>query len=108
MTRPDIAFQYLLLPALCLALPAAAALTRFLTDGLQHQLTQPYVATATAAGRSPPAASCVTQALRNALPSTVTLLGIQVGVLLGGAVLVEAIFAWPGRRAADRAGDLEP
>ncbi len=38
----------------------------------------------------------LTQALRNALPSTVTLLGIQVGVLLGGAVLVEAIFAWPG------------
>ncbi len=39
----------------------------------------------------------LTQALPNALPATVTVLGIQIGHLLGGgAVLVEAIFAWPG------------
>lgn len=38
----------------------------------------------------------LTQALRNALPSSLTVLGIQFGTLLGGAVLVEAIFAWPG------------
>jgi peptide/nickel transport system permease protein len=95
LARPDIALQYLLLPALCLALPAAAALTRFLTDGLQQQMAQPYVVTATALGISR-RRIVLTQALRNALPSTVTLLGIQVGVLLGGAVLVEAIFSWPG------------
>ncbi len=83
------------LPALCLALPTTAALTRFLTDALQSQLRQPYVLTATALGISR-RRIVLTQALRNALPSTVTLLGIQVGVLLGGAVLVEAIFAWPG------------
>jgi peptide/nickel transport system permease protein len=95
IARPDIALQYLLLPATCLALPTAAALTRFLTDALQSQLRQPYVMTATALGISRHRI-VLTQALRNALPSTVTLLGIQVGVLLGGAVLVEAIFAWPG------------
>jgi peptide/nickel transport system permease protein len=95
VSHPDIAFQYLLLPALCLALPAAAALTRFLSDGLQQQMAQPYVVTATALG-IPRRRIVLTQALRNALPSTVTLLGIQVGVLLGGAVLVEAIFSWPG------------
>ena len=37
-----------------------------------------------------------TQALRNALPAAVAVLGLQVGTLLGGAVLVEAVFAWPG------------
>jgi peptide/nickel transport system permease protein len=95
VARPDIAAQYLLLPALCLALPTTAALTRFLTDALQSQLRQPYVLTATALGISR-RRIVITQALRNALPSTVTLLGIQVGALLGGAVLVEAIFAWPG------------
>jgi peptide/nickel transport system permease protein len=95
LTRPDIAAQYLLLPALCLALPTAAALTRFLTDALHAQLRQPYVMTATALGISR-RRIVLTQALRNALPSTVTLLGIEVGKLLGGAVIVEAIFAWPG------------
>jgi peptide/nickel transport system permease protein len=95
VSHPDIALQYLLLPALCLALPAAAAVTRFLSDGLQQQMAQPYVVTATALG-IPRKRIVLTQALRNALPSTVTLLGIQVGVLLGGAVLVEAIFSWPG------------
>ena len=38
----------------------------------------------------------LTQALRNALPAAVAVLGLQVGTLLGGAVLVEAVFAWPG------------
>ena len=57
IARPDIAVQYLLLPALCLSLPTAAALTRFLTDALQSQLRQPYVLTATASA-SPAGGSC--------------------------------------------------
>src|SRR3712207_6109984 len=95
LARPDIAVQYLLLPAVCLALPASAALTRFLSEALQTQLQQPYVTTASALGISR-RRIVLTQALPNALPSAVTVLGIQVGALLGGAVLVEAIFAWPG------------
>lgn len=93
--RPDIAVQYLLLPAVALALPAWAALTRFLSESLHTQLRQPYVTTARALGISR-RRIVLTQALRNALPSTITVLGIQFGTLLGGAVLVEAVFAWPG------------
>ncbi|MGW0040153.1 ABC transporter permease [Rhodococcus sp. NPDC003348] len=92
---PGISVQYLVLPALCLALPIAAALTRFLTEGLRSQLAEPYVTTARALGISR-RRIVLTQALPNALPATITVLGIQIGHLLGGAVLVEAIFAWPG------------
>ncbi|MEE2031818.1 ABC transporter permease [Rhodococcus chondri] len=92
---PGISVQYLILPGLCLALPIAAALTRFLTESLRTQLTEPYVTTARALG-IPRHRIVLTQVLPNALPSTVTVLGIQIGHLLGGAVLVEAIFAWPG------------
>ncbi|WP_068273293.1 ABC transporter permease [Aldersonia kunmingensis] len=93
--RPDISVQYLLLPAICLGLPVAAALTRFLTESLRTELKQQYVLTARALGV--PHRQIVTRsALRNALPTMLTALGIQAGQLLGGAVLVEAIFAWPG------------
>lgn len=93
--RPDIAAQYLLLPAVCLGLPAAATLTRFLSESLLTQLRQPYVTTATALGVGR-RRIVLRHALPNALPAAVTVLGMQVGTLLGGAVLVEAIFAWPG------------
>ena len=95
LARPDISVQYLLLPATCLALPVAAALTRFLTEALRTELEQPYATTAHALGVSR-RRLVLRQALPNALPSAVTVLGVQVGTLLGGAVLVEAIFAWPG------------
>lgn len=93
--RPDIALQYLALPAFCLALGAAAGLTRFLTEALRTEMERPYVTTALALGIGR-RRIVLTQALRNALPSVVTVLGLQFGALLGGAVLVEAIFAWPG------------
>lgn len=92
---PGITVQYLILPAVCLGLPIAAALTRFLTESLRSQLAEPYVTTARALGISR-RRIILTQVLPNALPSTVTVLGMQIGHLLGGAVLVEAIFAWPG------------
>ncbi|RDI53266.1 ABC transporter permease [Nocardia mexicana] len=95
IARPDIAAQYLLLPATCLALPVGAALTRFLTEALHTELGKPYVLTARSQGISQ--WQIVTRgALRNALPAVLTALGIQTGHLLGGAVLVEAVFAWPG------------
>ncbi|MFE2295758.1 ABC transporter permease [Streptomyces sp. NPDC059452] len=92
---PDLAAQYLLLPALCLALPSAAVLGRYLKDGIERALAEDYVRTATAAGVAP-RRLLWRHALPNALPPVVTLLGMQTGHLLGGAVLVEAIFAWPG------------
>jgi len=94
-SRPDIAAQFLLLPAIALALPAWAALTRFLTEALHTQMRLPYVTTARALGIRR-RRIVLTQALRNALPSAVTVLGIQFGTLLGGAILVETVFAWPG------------
>ncbi|QMU71676.1 ABC transporter permease [Streptacidiphilus sp. P02-A3a] len=94
-TAPDLAWQYLLLPALCLALPSAAVLGRYLRDALERALAEDYVRTATALGvrRS---RVVWRHALPNALPSVVTVLGLQAGQLLSGAVLVEAVFAWPG------------
>ncbi|MFJ2932838.1 ABC transporter permease [Streptomyces sp. NPDC087219] len=95
LTAPDLGVQYLLLPALCLALPSAAVLGRYLKDGIERALAEDYVRTATAAGIAP-RRLLWRHALPNALPPVVTLLGMQTGHLLGGAVLVEAIFAWPG------------
>ncbi|MFG2839471.1 ABC transporter permease [Streptomyces zaomyceticus] len=95
LTAPDLGVQYLLLPALCLALPSAAVLGRYLKDGIERALAEDYVRTATAAGVAP-RRLLWRHALPNALPPAVTLLGMQTGHLLGGAVLVEAIFAWPG------------
>ncbi|MFD4292251.1 ABC transporter permease [Rhodococcus sp. NPDC058532] len=95
LARPDISLQYLALPTICLGLPVAAALTRFLTEALRTEMRQPYLLTARALGVS--RWNLVTRsALRNALPTMLTVLGLQTGQLLGGAVLVEAIFAWPG------------
>ncbi|MFT4042642.1 MAG: ABC transporter permease [Gordonia sp. (in: high G+C Gram-positive bacteria)] len=93
--NPWITFQYLILPGLCIALPVASTLTRFLTEALRTELAQPYVLTARAAGISA-RRILFHSVLRNALPSTVTVLGIQIGQLLGAAILVETIFAWPG------------
>lgn len=92
---PDITLQYLLLPALCLGIPVASTLTRFFSEALRTEWAKPYVLTARAAG-VPAGRILVRGAARNALPSVVTVFGIQAGQLLGSAVLVEAIFAWPG------------
>jgi peptide/nickel transport system permease protein len=92
---PGISVQYLVLPALCLALPVAAALTRFLTESLHTELAQPYILTARALG-VPSRRLVLRHALPAALPAMLTALGIQTGNLLGGAVLVEAVFTWPG------------
>ncbi|AGP29678.1 ABC transporter permease [Corynebacterium terpenotabidum] len=92
---PWITAQYLLLPATCLALPVAATLTRYLADAVASELTQPYVTTATATGQSH-RRILLTQVLPNALPPALTVLGMQIGQLLGGAVIVEFLFAWPG------------
>ncbi|MEU9021621.1 ABC transporter permease [Actinomadura sp. NPDC048394] len=92
---PAIGWQYLIMPALCLALPAAATIARFLTASIRRVQDEDYVRTCVAKGLSR-RRTLVRHVIPNALPPVVTLLGIQIGQLLGGAIVVEAIFAWPG------------
>lgn len=92
---PEIGIQYLLLPAITLSLNSAAVVARFLQTSLRASLEEDYVRTATAKGVSR-LRIVLRHALPNALPTVITILGIHVGHLLGGAVLIESIFDWPG------------
>ena len=92
---PAAGLKALLLPAVTLALGIAAVLTRFLRSALLEVLSEDYVRTARAKGLRG-GAVIRRHALRNALIPVITVLGIQIGRLLGGAVIVEAVFAWPG------------
>jgi peptide/nickel transport system permease protein len=92
---PEIGIQYLLMPAIALGLHSGVVVARFLETELRRQLDEEYVQTALAKGVSARRA-LLRHALPGALPPVVTVLGVRIGHLLGGAVLIEAIFAWPG------------
>ncbi|CAN5867813.1 ABC transporter permease [soil metagenome] len=83
------------LPALTLGIFGAAYYTRMVRDEMIGQLSQDYVRTAAAKGLSRRAV-LVRHALRNALMPIVTILGLEVGTLVGGAIVTESIFRWPG------------
>jgi len=85
----------MVMPALALGLGAASYITRMTRSSVLETLRQDYVRTAYAKGLQP-LAVIVGHALKNALIPIVTVIGIQLGYLLGGAVIVEAIFAVPG------------
>lgn len=85
----------LVLPALTLGIFGAAYYTRLVRDEVIVELTRDHVRTARAKGLSRPAV-VVRHALRNALVPVITVLGLEVGTLVGGAVVTEAIFRWPG------------
>lgn len=87
--------RYMILPALTLAIGLAAILMRNLRAGLIEALAAEYVAFATAKGL-PRRLVLRRHVLRNALVSTLTLLGLQIGSLVGGAVITETVFAVPG------------
>ena len=87
--------RHLVLPALSLALFEAAFFTRFLRGGLLETLRQDYVRTAHAKGLSQ-AAVVSGHALKNALIPMVTVLGLELGTLVGGVVVIEQVFGWPG------------
>lgn len=86
---------YLFLPALTLALSLAAILLRNLRQSLAEVLNAEYVGFATAKGL-PRRVVLGRHVLRNAIISTVTLLGLNMGSLVGGAVITESVFAIPG------------
>jgi ABC-type dipeptide/oligopeptide/nickel transport system permease component len=88
-------FARLILPAVTLGTHFMAVLARLTRTSMLEVLGQNYVTTARAKGLSERAVVLV-HALKNAAVPVVTLIGLQFGTLLGGAVVTETIFAWPG------------
>ena len=87
--------QHLILPGITLSAFSLARLTRLVRAGMLEVLGQDYIRTARAKGLRE-SVVVIRHALRNALLPVVTLVGLDVGFLLGGAIIVETIFAWPG------------
>lgn len=87
--------KHLVLPAITLGLFSTAYLARMARSSMLEVLGRDYVRTARAKGLRQRAV-IVQHALRNALIPLVTVIGLQIGALLGGAVITETIFAWPG------------
>jgi peptide/nickel transport system permease protein len=85
----------IVLPALTLGTAMAAILSRMIRSSLLDILTEDYMRTAKAKGL-PESLIILRHGLRNALLPLITLLGLQLGALLGGAVITETIFSWPG------------
>jgi peptide/nickel transport system permease protein len=91
----DIDWQYLLLPAVAMGASLAAILTRMVRTSMLEELGQDYIRTARAKGLSEVAVVC-RHALPNALVPILTVVGLQFGALLAGAIVTEKIFSWPG------------
>ncbi|MCV0377415.1 MAG: ABC transporter permease [Microbacterium sp.] len=88
-------FQFLLLPAVTLGTSLAAVTMRMTRSSLLEVLGHDYIRTARAKGLSERAV-VAGHALRNSLIPVITVIGIQLGGLLGGTIIVEQIFSWPG------------
>jgi ABC-type dipeptide/oligopeptide/nickel transport system permease component len=85
----------LVLPAVTLSFPFTAIVARVARSGIAEAMAEPYVQTALSKGLT--SREVLTgHVLRNALIPVTTVVGLQVGALLGGAVVVENVFAWPG------------
>ena len=85
----------LVLPAITLAAPSAAVTARMTRSSMLEVLQMDYIKTARAKGQKE-FKVIYKHALKNALMPTITIVGLQFGYLLGGAVLVETVFSWPG------------
>jgi ABC-type dipeptide/oligopeptide/nickel transport system permease component len=86
---------HLILPAITLGLGLAAILTRMVRTAMLEELSQDYIRTARAKGLTQNAV-VYRHALRNALIPVLTVIGLQFGSLLAGAIVTETIFSWPG------------
>lgn len=87
--------EYVILPAITMGGSMAAILTRMVRTSMLEELSQDYIRTARAKGLSERAV-VYRHALRNAMIPVLTVLGLQFGALLAGAIVTETIFAWPG------------
>lgn len=86
---------HLVMPAITLGAALAAILTRMVRSSVIEELDQDYVKTARAKGLIEPAV-VYKHVLKNGLIPVITIVGLQFGVLLGGAIITEQIFNWPG------------
>lgn len=87
--------RHLILPAIALGMTFAASLTRMIRSSLLEVLSRDYIRTARAKGLREYRV-ILEHGLRNALIPAVTIMGVQVGVLLSGALIIEQVFALPG------------
>jgi ABC-type dipeptide/oligopeptide/nickel transport system permease component len=87
--------EYLILPAVTLGAALAAILTRMVRSSVIEELNEDYVRTARAKGLSERQV-IYKHVLKNGLIPVVTVVGLQFGVLLAGAIITEVIFSWPG------------
>lgn len=87
--------QHLIMPVCVLAYGSLAVITRMVRGGMLEVLNQDYIRTARAKGLANNAV-IIRHATKNALLPAVTSLGLQIGLLLSGAFLVEIVFSWPG------------
>jgi peptide/nickel transport system permease protein len=88
-------FAHLVLPAITMGGSLAAILTRMVRTAMLEELSQDYIRTARAKGL-PEHVVVYRHALRNAIIPVMTLVGLQFGALLAGAIVTETIFSWPG------------
>lgn len=89
------ALSHLVLPVTALVVSQLGLAIRLTRSSVADQLRLPYIRTSRARGNGP-VQVLLRDALRNALPPVVTMLGLQFGWLLGGTILVEVVFSWPG------------
>ena len=87
--------QFLVLPAITLASLLVAAFARNTRSSMMETMTQDYITTARSKGLKEEVV-IIRHALKNALIPVVTVIGLQFGGLLGGTVLTETVFSWPG------------
>ena len=95
LDNPWLALQTLILPALALGTAVAAFIMRMVRSSLLEVLRQDYIRTANAKGLRDNVV-LYRHALKNAFIPVLTVIGVQVGYLLGGAVIIESIFSLPG------------
>lgn len=88
-------FSHLILPAVTSGIVSASILTRFIRSAMLDVLNMNYIQTARAKGLTEQVVT-TRHALRNALISIVTIIGLQVTALMSGVVIVEVVFGWPG------------
>jgi peptide/nickel transport system permease protein len=95
LESPAVSLRHLILPSLTLGIAISAILTRFVKSAMLEVIHQAYIQAARAKG-VPERRVVMHHALRNALIPVVTVVALQVGNLLGGAVVTESIFDYPG------------